>query len=64
MPTRVTGQPAAQPTLLRRETSGGLGAFEVVWQVLVVAGWSVTPSPKLPRGSQLTGVTAPAPDDA
>jgi hypothetical protein len=28
------------------------------------AGWSVTPSPKLPQGSQLTEVTAPAPDNA
>jgi hypothetical protein len=26
--------------------------------------WSVTPSPKLPQGSQLTGVTAPATDNA
>jgi hypothetical protein len=23
------------------------------------SGWSVTPSPELPQGSQLTGVTAP-----
>jgi len=26
--------------------------------------WAVTPSPKLPQGSALTGVTAPAPDNA
>ena len=26
--------------------------------------WAVVPSPKLPRGSELTGVTAPAPDNA
>jgi len=28
------------------------------------ASWSVVPGPKLPKGSQLTGVTAPAPDNA
>jgi len=30
----------------------------------VPASWSVVPSPKLPKGSELTGVTAPAPNNA
>src|SRR5438477_13059472 len=28
------------------------------------SSWSVVPSPKLPKGSELTGVAAPTPDNA